>query len=64
MISLYFRLSGAGVGVEVFVGMQSVKLGRSGLSSVVSSFGGVLSMMVAMWLISFMMSTFASGVSY
>jgi len=48
--------------VAVFVGSQSVTLGRGGLCSVASSVGNVVSMLV-MWLISFMIFTFASGVS-
>jgi len=49
-------------GVELFVGMHSVTLCRSDLCSVVSSVGGMVSILM-MWLISFMMFTFASGVS-
>jgi hypothetical protein len=60
-IFLSSRLSGVGGGMEVFVGRQSVTLGRSCLCSVVSSVGGMVSMLV-MWLISFMLFTFASGV--
>ena len=55
-------MSGASGGVELFVGRQSVTLGRSGLCSVVCSVGGMVSMLV-MWLISFVMFAFTSGVS-
>ena len=56
------KLSGVGGGVEVHVGRQSVTLDQWGLCSVISSVGGMASMLV-MWLISFMMFMFASGVS-
>ena len=46
----------------MFVGRQSVTLARSGLCRVVSSVGGVVSMLV-MWLISFVMFIFTSGIS-
>ena len=46
----------------MFVARQSVTLCRSSLCSVVSSVGGMVSMLV-MWLISFMMFAFAPGVS-
>ena len=55
-------MTDAAGGVEVFVGRQSVILRLSGLCIGVSSVGDVVSMLV-MWLISFMMFTFASGVS-
>jgi hypothetical protein len=60
-ISLVSGLSGVGREVGVFVGGQSVTLGRSGLHSVVSSVEGMVSMLV-MYLISFVMFTFASNV--
>jgi len=56
------KLFGGDGGMEVCVGRRSVTLGRMGLCSVVSSVGGIVSMLV-MWLISFIMFTFASGVS-
>ena len=46
----------------MLVERQSVTLARSGLCSVVSSAGGMVSMLV-MWLISFVMFIFASSVS-
>jgi len=61
-ISLSLRLSGVVGGVEVFDGSQSMTLGRSGFCSVVSSLRGVVTISV-MWLISFMMFSFASDVS-
>jgi len=61
-ISSSSRFSGACGGVEVFVGRQNVTLGRSSLCSDVNSMGGMVSMLV-MWLNSFMMFTFAPGVS-
>ena len=44
--------------MELYIGRQSVKLFRRGLCSVVSSVGDMVNMLV-MWLISFMMFTFA-----
>ncbi len=44
------------------MGRQSVTLARSGLCSVISSMGGVVSMLV-MWLISFVVFIFISGIS-
>ena len=44
------------------MGRQSVILARRGLCSVVSSVGGVVSILV-MWLISFVVLVFNSGVS-
>jgi hypothetical protein len=46
----------------VFVGRQSVTLARSGLRSVVSSVGGVVSMLV-ICLLSFVVFIFTSGIS-
>ena len=48
--------------MEVYVGRQSVTVGRKGFCSVASSAGGMVSMLV-MWLISCMMFAFVSGVS-
>ena len=62
MISLLSGFSSVGEEFGVFVGRQSVILGRSGLCSVVPSVGGMVSMLV-MWLISFVMFIFASIVS-
>ena len=44
------------------MGRQSVTLARSGLCNVVSSVGDVVSMLV-MWLISFVVFIFTSGIS-
>ena len=55
-------MSGDDDGMEVYVGRQSVSLGRRGLCSVVSSVGSMVSMLVT-WLISFVIFTVASGVS-
>ena len=46
----------------MFVGRQSVTLALSGMCRVVSSVGGLVSMLV-MWLISLVMFIFASSVS-
>ena len=59
---LFSGLSSVGEEVGVFVGRQSVILGRSGLCSVVSSVKSMVSMLV-MWLILFCMFILASGVS-
>ena len=59
---MFSKLSGGDGGVEVYVGRQGVPLGRRGLCSVVSIVGGMVSILVT-WLISFVMFTFASGVS-
>ncbi len=57
------RLLGAIGRVEMFVGRESVMLGCSGLCSVVSCVGSVVSMLV-MCLISFVIFPFVSGVYY
>ena len=61
-MSLFSMLYGVGGKLGVFVGRQSVTLARSGLCSVVSSMRGVVSMLV-MWLISFVVFIFTSGIS-
>ena len=61
-MSFFSMLRGVGGELGLFVGRQSVTLARSGLCSVVSSVGGVLSMLV-MWLISFLVFILRSGVS-
>ena len=55
-------LCGVGEELGVLVGRQSVTFDRSGLRSFISSVGGVVSMVV-MWLISFVMFIFTSGIS-
>ena len=59
---MFSGLSSVNEELEVFVGRQSVPLGRSGLCSIVYSVGGKVSMLV-MWLTSFFMFIFASSVS-
>ena len=59
---LFSDLYGVGEYLGVFVGRQSVTLARSGLCSVVSSVGGMVSMLV-MCLLSFVIFIFASSVS-
>jgi hypothetical protein len=61
-MSLVSGLSSVGEELGVFVERQSVRLGSSGLCSVVSSVGDMGSMLV-MWLIPFVMFIFASSVS-
>ena len=61
-MALLSELWGVGIALRVCVGRHSVILARSGLCSFVSSVGGVVSMLV-MWLISFVMLIFTSGVS-
>ena len=61
-MSLFSELKGVGEEFRVFVGRQSVALARSSLCSVVSSLGGMGSMLV-MWLILFVMFIFAPSES-
>ena len=61
-MSLFSGLYGVGEEFGVFVGRQSLTLARSGLCSIVSSFGDMVSMLV-MCLISFVVFIFASSVS-